>query len=69
VFDTPDPQGNSGVTVKMVDAIAFKHDPVISINLVEGWASAESRAEHPESSYTACVRDTIIGSIDACVGG
>ena len=53
----------------MVDAIAFKHDPVISINLVEGWASAESRAEHPESSYTACVRDTIIGSIDACVGG
>mmetsp|Transcript_57709 Transcript_57709/g.135211 ORF Transcript_57709/g.135211 Transcript_57709/m.135211 type:complete len:611 (+) Transcript_57709:37-1869(+) len=42
-------------------------DPNPGINIVPGWATAESRAKYPESSYTACVHDVAVGNFDICL--
>lgn len=40
----------------------------IQLNLSEGWATDESRALFPTSSYTACAFDVMLGRTDMCIG-
>ena len=42
-------------------------DPNPGINIIPGWATAESRLKYPESSYTACVHDVAVGNFDICL--
>ena len=64
----PEWEGNSGVLVKLVDLIMNKHDPPLKLNLLDGWASAQSREAYPDSTFTACTMDVIVGKVDVCIG-
>lgn len=51
-----------------MDEITEKHDPPMVPKYLPGFASSQSRAEYPESSYTACLMDTVVNKVDACLG-
>jgi len=70
LFDKANPawRDNGGILVKLVTAIAEKHDPPLVPNLLKGFASKRSRSSFPNSSFTACVMDVAVGNIDVCIG-
>jgi len=49
------------LTVPMLNDLA-----PLQLNISDGWASAESRAKFPKSSYTACAFDVMLGRTDLC---
>lgn len=70
LFDKAHPawKDNGGILVKLVTAIAEKHDPPLVPSLLKGFASKRSRSSFPNSSFTACVMDVAVGNIDVCIG-
>ena len=59
-------QGNTGVLPSLVEAFAVDLD--LNLTLRDHFASAQSRAQYPGSSFTACVLDVRAGKVDLCVG-
>ena len=70
-FEGADPQkdhrwkGSQGVLVDVMNSLM--EDAKLNFSLDMGWASEESRAVYPLSSYTACCLDVIVhktGALD-----
>ena len=61
-------KGYEGIMLDLVDDFTQQTTPNIIINLSTSWASAESRAKNPSSSFNACVMDTVLGNTDLCIG-
>ena len=64
--------GLEGILADLVDdflKVPMANDLApIQLNISDGWASAESRALFPTSSYTACAFDVMLGRTDMCIG-
>jgi len=54
--------------VKLVNALAAKHDPPLVPRLLTGFGAKRSKSFYPDSSFTACVMDVAVGNIDLCIG-
>ncbi|CAJ1438282.1 unnamed protein product [Effrenium voratum] len=42
-------------------------EPQPNLQILPGWATQQSRAVFPASSYTACVHDVAVGNFDVCI--
>jgi hypothetical protein len=70
LFEKANPvwRGNGGILVKLVNALAAKHDPPLVPRLLTGFGAKRSKSFYPDSSFTACVMDVAVGNIDLCIG-
>ena len=50
-----------------IESLVLIQPPPV-MKLIPGWATQQSRAIFPSSSYTACVHDVAIGVLDVCIG-
>ena len=63
----PQWKGWQGVLVDMIDDMASPQKANLNINLIDGWATENSRKIIPNSSYTACAFDIGVGNFDLCL--
>jgi hypothetical protein len=59
-------QGYTGVLPTFVENVAQEVN--LNVTLRGHFASAQSKATFPGSSFTACVFDVAVGKVDMCVG-
>ena len=59
-------QGYTGVLPTFVENVAQEVE--LNVTLRSYFASAQSKAMFPSSSFTACVKDVAVGKADMCVG-
>jgi hypothetical protein len=65
---TPGWKGNSGFLIAISDSIMHKYNPPLQVTLLPGFSSEQSLQAFPESSYTACIHDVLVGKVDLCLG-
>jgi len=61
-------KGLEGIVLDVTETLMSNPDPPLNISVDPSWASPESRAEYPKSSFTACCLDVVIGKTDVCMG-
>ena len=61
-------KGLEGIVLDVTESLMNNPDPPLNITVDPSWASPESRAEYPKSSFTACCLDVIVGKTDVCMG-
>jgi hypothetical protein len=61
------PEEYGGPLYDIVIDVMKEYQPEPRLNLIHTWATEQSRAVFPASSYTACVHDVAVGNFDICV--